>query len=151
MLRESGDAAFGLQRIGFERSGGGPSSNIGSSRAFNNVIIISPIFSFHLQGTAGLSAALSSFNSRALSRIPPFFFVEKQVQQEGGPQLALWGYVHESGGVIAFPSFADTVYDTPRQGNTHLSVDVCVMTWSSTDKVIYRLRPQVFLVTCVTA
>jgi hypothetical protein len=146
MLRESGDAAFGLQRIGFESGGGGTSSEIGPSYAFNNVIIISPIFSFHLQGTAGVSAALSSFKSRAPSRIPPFFFVEKQVQQGGGPQLALWGYVHESGEVIAFPRFADTD-DSPRQGNAYLSVDVCVMIWSSIDKVICRLRRQVFFVT----
>ncbi len=96
MLSENGDAAFGVQRISDLRSGdGGTRSGRGAAHAFNNIIIISPIFLLH-QGEAAVSAALATFNADTHSRFPRFFFVEKE-GRGADAQVALWGYVHASG------------------------------------------------------
>jgi hypothetical protein len=96
MLRENGDAAFGVQRSGVSSSGGGGiSSGTSEADVFNNVIVISPIFLLH-QGSAAASAALATFNAHPPSHFPRFFFVEKGREGEN-VQLALWGYVHASG------------------------------------------------------
>ena len=97
ILRENGDAAFGVQRSGVpSSSGGGISSSISEAELFNNVIVISPIFLLH-QGSAAVSAALATFNARLPSYFPRVFFVEKGREGADGLQLALWGYVHASG------------------------------------------------------
>jgi hypothetical protein len=97
MLRENGDAAFGVQRSGVpSSSGGGISSSTSEAELFNNVIVISPIFLLH-QGSAAVSAALATFNARLPSYFPRVFFVEKGREGADGLQLALWGYVHASG------------------------------------------------------